>query len=233
LHLNLGKGIDLDQPLQHRVSSLEDTLESVHTTVANLESTMGDIVKLLKGKATPGPAPARFPMTPTPMSSSPATVINHSTHPITTIRLSYQDTTRQVATPISPTATPMSVPPPTNRGLRPNGLTENPAAFDSDLKSPMGQRQHHRQEYISGHYWHACQFDIHHDGKGYMRFQVAWLHHNIDGPYEGKPDKLQNITLSLARRRFYQSLSLLLHSAQIRPIGACGYHEALLPTRRE
>jgi hypothetical protein len=92
----------------------------------------------------------------------------------------------------------------------------------------MGQqRQRRRQEYISGHYWHSCQFDIH-DSKEYSRFQVAWLHHNIDGPYMGKPDKLQKLSLTLADDstkpflRFYAALRSGL--------GACGHHKELLPT---
>jgi hypothetical protein len=41
---NLGKGGDNDdEPLQLRVSSMEETLDSVHMTVANLETAMGDI----------------------------------------------------------------------------------------------------------------------------------------------------------------------------------------------
>jgi hypothetical protein len=55
---NIGKGGDSDDaPLQQRVSSIEDTLDSVHTTVANLETTMSDIVKLLQTKPTPNPSP--------------------------------------------------------------------------------------------------------------------------------------------------------------------------------
>jgi hypothetical protein len=108
------------------------------------------------------------------------------------------------------------------RGLRPNGSTINPANFDSEMKSPVGQRQRRRQEYISGHYWHSCQYDIH-EGKGHSRFQVAWLHHNIDGPYEGKPDKLQKLALSLAN----DSTKSFLHfsAAACAGLGACGYHE--------
>jgi hypothetical protein len=115
-----------------------------------------------------------------------------------------------------------------NRGLRPNGSANVPNSLDSELKSPMGQRQRHRQEYTSGHYWHACQFDIH-DGKEYSRFQVAWLHHNIDGPYEGMQDKfLQKLSLSLADD---STKSFLRFYAALRSgLGACGYHKELLPT---
>jgi hypothetical protein len=53
---NLGKGgddeDDNDDPLQLRVSSIKATLGSVHTTVANLETALGDIVKLLQTKPT-------------------------------------------------------------------------------------------------------------------------------------------------------------------------------------
>jgi hypothetical protein len=120
----------------------------------------------------------------------------------------------------------VSVPPPINHGLRPNGSTEYPH-FESDMKSPTGQRQRCRQEYISGHYCHSCQFDIH-DGKGYAYFQVAWLHHNIDGPYEGKPDKLQKFTLSLADDS--TKAFLRFYAALRSGLGACGYHEELPPT---
>jgi hypothetical protein len=103
---NIGKATESEQqPLQNRVSSLEDTLESVHTTMAKLETAMGDIAQLLKSKTVPEPA------TPTPRTSSPM-VINHSTHPITTNRLSYCDSTKQVVTPTPPTMTPVSMPPP-------------------------------------------------------------------------------------------------------------------------
>jgi hypothetical protein len=60
---------------------------------------------------------------------------------------------------------------------QPNGIPES----DSALKSPMGQRQRRRQEFLLGHYWHPRQVDMH-VGKAYSRFQVTWLHHNIDGP---------------------------------------------------
>jgi hypothetical protein len=184
---------------------------------------MGDIVQLLKSKTAPEPA------TPTPRTTSP-TVINHLTHPVTTNRLSHHDSAKQVVTPTSPTMMPVRVPPPPphpiNRGLRPNGSTEHPH-FESDMKSPTGQRQRRRQEYISGHYWNSCQFNIH-DGKGYARFQVVWLHHNIDGPYEGKPDKLQKLTLSLADDS--TKAFLRFYAALRSGLGACGYHEELLPT---
>jgi hypothetical protein len=123
--------------------------------------------------------------------------------------------------PVVPTTTSL-------HGLRPNGLTSYPSVVaDSDLKSPLVQRHRRRQDYISGHYWHVCQFDIL-DGKGYPRFQVAWLHHNIDGPYEGKPDKLHKLTLYLADD---STKSFLRFYAAARPgLGACGYHEELLPT---
>jgi hypothetical protein len=114
-----------------------------------------------------------------------------------------------------------------NHGLRPNGSADVPNGFDSKLKSPMGQRLRRHQDYISGHYWHACQFDIH-DGKGYSRFQVSWLHHNIDEPYKGKPDKLQKLSLSLADDS--TKAFLRLYAALRSGLGASGYHEELLPT---
>jgi hypothetical protein len=73
----------------------------------------------------------------------------------------------------------------------------------------------------------ACQFDIH-DGKEYSRFQVAWLHHNINGPYEGKPDKLQKLSISLADDS--TKAFLLFYAALRSGLGACCYHEELLPT---
>jgi hypothetical protein len=103
---NIGKVTESkQQPLQNRVSSLENTLESVHTTVAKLETAMGDIVQLLKSKTAPEPA------MPPPRTTS-STVINHLTHPITTNHLSYRDSAKQVVTPTLPTMTPVSVPPP-------------------------------------------------------------------------------------------------------------------------
>jgi hypothetical protein len=149
---------------------------------------------------------------------------DRSPRPITP---SYSDTIRnKVPPPSIPSNTSSRVP---IRGLRPNGLTSLPQDFDGDGKSPMVQRHRRRQDYISGHYWHNCQFDIHEDGKGYPRFQVAWLHHhNIDGPYEGNPDKLQKLTLSLANDSMK---SFLRFYAPARSgLGACGYHEELLPT---
>jgi hypothetical protein len=108
-----------------------------------------------------------------------------------------------------------------------NGTAVVPADFEYDLKSPVGQRQRRRQDYISGHYWHACQYDIH-EGKGNARFQVAWLHHNINGPYKEKPDKLQKLNLSLADDSTKSFLRF--YAAATSGLGACGYHDELLPT---
>jgi hypothetical protein len=141
-----------------------------------------------------------------------------------TAPLSYRDTAQPKAPPIVSTVSPVDTP---IRGLRPNGTTVVPTDFESDLKSPVGQRQRRCQDYISGHYWHACQYGIH-EGKGYARFQVAWLYHNIDGPYEGKPDKLQKLNLSLADDSTKSFLRF--YSAARSGLGACGYHEELLPT---
>jgi hypothetical protein len=45
---NIGRPAEAVPPLQLRVSTLEDTLQSVHTTVATLETTMvSEIVTLL------------------------------------------------------------------------------------------------------------------------------------------------------------------------------------------
>jgi hypothetical protein len=85
----------------------------------------------------------------------------------------------------------------------------------------MGQRQRRRQEFLSGHYWHPRQFDIH-VGKAYLRFQVVWLHHNIDGRYEGKPDKLQKLSLLLADDSTKSFLRF--YAAAGAGLGACGYH---------
>jgi hypothetical protein len=78
---NLGKSGDSDDaPLQLRVSSIEDTLDSVHTTVANLETAMSDIVKLLQSKPTPPTTPVQS--TPTKVTTFPeqkATVTEHPT----------------------------------------------------------------------------------------------------------------------------------------------------------
>jgi hypothetical protein len=227
---NLGKGGDSDDaPLQQRVSSIEDTIDSVHTTVANLETAMSDIVKLLQTKPTPNPSPVQS--TPTKVTTFPerkATVTNHPTTTTNPNSYSYADSTRHVIPPVSPTVTPASVTQHYgNRGLRPNGSANVPTDFDSELKSPMGQRQRRRQEYISGHYWHSCQFDIH-DGKEYSRFQVAWLHHKIDGPYKGKPDKLQKLSLTLADDS--TKVFLRFYTALRSGLGTCSYHEELLPT---
>jgi hypothetical protein len=227
---NIGRAQDQDPPLQLRVTSLEDTLQAVHQTVNTLETTMSDIVTLLRASSTAtatAPPPNKPP--PTPIAKphhiqSPrvsAITRDRSPSPITP---SYSDTIRtKVPPPSIPTSAPMQAP---IRGLRPNGSSSLPQDFDGDVKSPMVQRHRRRQDYISGHYWHNCQFDIH-DGKGYPRFQVAWLHHNIDGPYEGKPDKLQKLTLSLADDSTKSFLRF--YAAARSGLGACGYHEELLP----
>jgi hypothetical protein len=197
---NIGRGSEAEPPLQLRVSSLEDTIDSVHLTVHALETTMSEIVTLLRGSKhptaenlqtshsvaptaddtlLPTPTPVASPQVSTPMA-------HHN----------YRDAVRRTPAPAVPIISTMSTPT-VARGLRPNnGSTTVPPEFDSEMKSPMGQQHRSRQEFISGHYcWHSRQFDIH-DGKGYSRFQVVWLHHNIDGPYEGKPDKLQKLSLS-------------------------------------
>jgi hypothetical protein len=68
---NLGKGGDNedDDSLQLRVSSIEETLGSVHMTVANLEIALGDIVKLLQTKPNPVSAPPQVPSTPPRLQS--------------------------------------------------------------------------------------------------------------------------------------------------------------------
>jgi hypothetical protein len=139
-----------------------------------------------------GPRPrlstCHVPRKTKPVASPQATTLPSTTQEGTSDRVSYSDNARRAPSLDTPMA---------HRGLRPNGSTTIPANFDLDLKSPIGQRQRRRQEHISGHYWHSCQYDIH-EGKGHSCFEVAWLHHNIDGPYEGKPDKLQKLSLSLA-----------------------------------
>jgi hypothetical protein len=53
---NLGNGGDNEDdgadPLPLRVSSIEESLGSVHTTVTNLETALGDIVKVYKRSQT-------------------------------------------------------------------------------------------------------------------------------------------------------------------------------------
>jgi hypothetical protein len=51
---------------------------------------------------------------------------------------------------------------------------------------------------------------------------------NIDGPYEGKPEKLQKLSLSLADDSTKSFLRF--YAAARAGLGACGYHEELLPT---
>jgi hypothetical protein len=141
---------------------------------------------------------------------------------------SYRDTCRQKAPPVVTTVSPANPHIPI-RGLRPNGSTCFQDDFD-DAKSPLVQRQRRRQYYISGHYWHACQYDIDEGKEYYARFQVAWLHHNIDGPDEGKPDKLQKLTLSLSLADDSTKSFIRFYVAARSGLGACGYHEELLPT---
>jgi hypothetical protein len=191
---------------------------------------MSEIVTLLqtspsRSPTTATPAPA-FTAKSTPVPSPRVSAITQDhTHTIPFIPISYRDTARPKAPPLAPIVTPTgSIP---IRGLRPNGSTSLPTDFDQDVKSPLVQRQRRRQDYISGHYWHICQYDIH-EGKCYSRFQVTWLHHNIDGPYEGKPDKLQKLTLSLADDSTKSFLRL--YAVARSGLGVCGYHEELLPT---
>jgi hypothetical protein len=161
---NIGKGGDSDDaPLQQRVSSMEETLDSVHTTVANLETAMSNIVQILQAKPTQNPSPVQStPTKVTPFPERKATVTNHPTATTNPNLYSYAESTRRVIPPVSPTVTPASVTQHYgNCGLRPNGSANVPTDFDSKLKAPMSQRQRRRQEYISGHYWHSCQFDIH------------------------------------------------------------------------
>jgi hypothetical protein len=235
----MGRGNDAE-PLQLRMSTLEDTVDSVHTTVHALETTMSEIVTLLRDKQ---PKEARKPQTERPVAPSPADEWLPKLPPIASPQIGTSRppvSYRETAVPtVSNTTTPTGF-----RGLRPNGTTTLPndsekksvmdqrqpngiPDFDSALKSPMGQRQRRRQEFLSGHYWHPRQFDIH-VGKAYSRFQVAWLHHNIDGPYEGKPDKLQKLSLSLADDSTKSFLRF--YAAARAGLGACGYHEELLPT---
>jgi hypothetical protein len=190
---------------------------------------MNDIVTLLRASTTATapnqskPPPTTIPK-PNHIHSPRVSAITQDRSP-SLITPSYSDTIRnKVPPPSIPTSAPIQAP---IRGLRPNGSSSLPQDFDGGGKSPMVQRHRRRQDYISGHYWHNCQFDIH-DGKGYPRFQVAWLHHNIDGPNEGKPDKLQKVTLSLADDSTKSFLRF--YAAARSDLGACGYHEELLPT---
>jgi hypothetical protein len=122
------------------MSTLEDTVDSVHTTVHALETIMSKIVTLLRDKQ---PQEARKPQTDRPVAppadewlpklppiASPQ--IGTLRPPIGTSRppVSY----RQTAVPtVSNTTTPTGF-----RGLRPNGMTTLPN--DSETKSPMDLR---------------------------------------------------------------------------------------------
>jgi hypothetical protein len=137
----MGRGTDAE-PLQLRMSTLEDTVDSVHTTVHALETTMSEIVTLLRDKQ---PQEARKTQTDRPVAppadewlpklppiASPQT--STSRPPIGTSRppVSYRET---AVLTVSNTTTPIGF-----RGLRPNGTTTLPN--DSETKSPMDQRQH-------------------------------------------------------------------------------------------
>jgi hypothetical protein len=238
---NMGRGADAE-PMQLRISTLEDTVNSVHSTVHALKTTMSEIVTLLYGKQHEASnAQSVRPVAPTADAMLPKLPPIASPQVFTSVPpLSYKDTAIPT---VSATSTPAGT-----RGLCPNGTTTlppdssmessmdtrhhngslmSPPDFDSAMKSPMGQRQRRRQTFLSGHYWHPRQFDIH-VGKVYSRFQVAWLHHNIDGPYEGKPDKVQKLSLSLADD--LTKSYLRFYAAARAGLGAYGYHEELLPT---
>jgi hypothetical protein len=141
----MGRGSDAEPPLQLRVSTLEDTIDSVNSTAHGLETTMSEIVTLLRGSTHPeasnlqptrSVAPPANDMLPNPTPiASPQ--VSASVAP-----LSYRDTARPTATTVprvSATSTPA-----VSRGLCPNGSTTLPPEFDSAMKSPMGRRQRRR-----------------------------------------------------------------------------------------
>jgi hypothetical protein len=156
---SIGGGSEAEPPLQElRVSTLEDTIDSIHSTIPALEtSTMSEIVTLLRGSKHPTAenlqtshflvptADDTLLPTPTPVTSPQVSApMAHR---------NYRDTSRTPAPEvpiISATSTPTVA-----RSVRPNGSTTVPPEFDSEMKSPMGQRQRRRQEFISGHYWHS------------------------------------------------------------------------------
>jgi hypothetical protein len=109
----IGRGQDADPPLQQRVITLETTLQSVHTAVNTLETTLGEIVTLLR--AAPTPKPQEFKPTPVskyvpkkvPLASSnvSAVIQDRNPHnPATTP--SYRDTAQQKMLPVVPDSTP-------------------------------------------------------------------------------------------------------------------------------
>jgi hypothetical protein len=135
----IGRGPDAEQPLQHRVTTLEDTLLSVHTTVNTLEHTLGEIFTLLR--ATPLPPIATVPSVPVPtfapksipVTSPRVSAITQDRSPNSPATPSYRDTTRQKIPPAVPSITPVSAP---LRDLRPNGSTSFPSDLNEWTKSP-------------------------------------------------------------------------------------------------
>jgi hypothetical protein len=149
-----------DPPLQHRVNTLETTLQSVHATVSTLEHTMNDIVALLcappppaSTEKLPTAAEVHMPTSTPPVSSPRVSAITHDNGFSPVTPTSYCDTARQKAPPIVTTIIAVSPadPPIPIRALRPNGSTRFQDDFD-DAKSPLVQWQRRRQDYISGHY---------------------------------------------------------------------------------
>jgi hypothetical protein len=95
----------------------------------------------------------------------------------------------------------------------------------------MCQRQRCRQEFLSGHYWHPRQFDIH-VGKAYSRFQddsksLGYTTTLTDHTKENQTN-LQKLSLSPAND--WTKSFLRFYAAARVGLGACGYHEELLPT---
>jgi hypothetical protein len=117
----MGRGTDAE-PLQLRMSTLEDTVDSVHTTVHALETTMSKIVTLLRDKQ---PQVARKPQTERLVAPSPADEWLPKLPPIASPQIGTSRppvSYRETAVPtVSNTTTPTGF-----RGLRPNGTTTLP-----------------------------------------------------------------------------------------------------------
>jgi hypothetical protein len=97
------------------------------------------------------------------------------------------------------------------------------------MKSPTGQRQRRCQQYISGHYWNSCQFNIH-DGKGYVHISKSLgCIITLTVLMKASPTNCKNArshSPTIPQKLFF---AFTLRSDPV-SAGACGYHEELLPT---
>jgi hypothetical protein len=129
----MGRGTDAE-PLQLRMSTLEDTVDSVHSTVHALETSTSEIVTLLRDKQ-----PEARKIQPDRPVAPPADEWLPKLTPIASPQIATSRppvSYRETAVPtVSTTTTPTGF-----RGLRPNGTTTLPN--DSETKSPMDQCQH-------------------------------------------------------------------------------------------